>query len=601
MRNLLVWLWMAVSMPFTIGTVQAATGLDRAAMQAELKRLADICDGIGLDNQADLCRAWMVAPRADQMPLYLPSEFPQPDGSNPAQASWCQHFSTARRGHAEWLFAEAQRLALAGDEQSAFRMLWQVLREDPQHAEALRVLGPLATATSLQPRMRNSAAQQPDFQWPAKSYSRIQTPHFLLTTRAAARESIQLAKRLEAAHALWSQIFFDQWASPGLLTQRLEGGNQPWGEPRRMQVFLLKDRNDYVETLGSGEDNIAASVGYYNPGAKKSFFYPGPNLEATFIHELTHQLFSESSHLAAVPHPGSQGGVWLLEGIAVYMESLAEHDHYWTLGGIEAPRLQTARYRAVRDGYWPNWQSFAAGSMEAWKADPQVSLYYAQAAGLTHACLDLMPDRELSRDAYLRALAGVYAGRSQAGSEIRDLLGSDDEQAQLAYRRLLTVSADQLAALIDSGFQAHDLVLAGSQLDRQQWQSLSELTQLKWLDLSFSNADNAGLTWLGNLRQLERLSVEGTQVNGQLLPLIAGLKQLNELDLSSCAIDDAALEVLRGHSGIQTLWLTNTPVSDACLEILASLPNLTTCDVAGTRITPAAWQEFEQQRLSAKP
>lgn len=574
----------------------ARPALDRAAMQRELDRLAGICDQLQLLDEAATCRVWLVDElRADQRTLYLPVALPVESASDPRQASWCRHFIAARRDHARWLYAEARRLAGGGDEVAAFQKLWHVLREDPDHAEAQRVLGPLASAAQVRPRLRGSTASHPQFSWPGPSYRRIQTPHFLVTTRAKAKESLDISQQLEAAHALWSQLFFEQWAEPGQLAGRLAGGNQPWKESRKMEVILLRDRDDYLETLGVREKNIGVSVGYYNAQAKQSYFYPHENLAATFFHELTHQLFAEASRVRTQADAGARGGVWMLEGIALYMESLTPHDTYWTVGGIEAKRLQTARYRAVRDGYWPAWTTFTEATIDQWKADPDVALFYAHAAGLTHAFMDLMPDRRQSRQAFMQALTALYEGRSPASPPMLAHLASDEPAAQLAYQQLMTVSEVQLNGLLESGRLVSELVLAGSEFQSATWQALSRQTELQWLDVSFSNCTSSDLSWIGQATALERLSVEGTAVDGLILSDVARLPKLNELDLSGCAIEDADLQALRGQATLRVLWLTNTPVTDAILETLATLPNLQSCDVGGTRITPAAWQAFLRQ------
>lgn len=592
--------WLSLGLAL-IARADDSEQLDRAAMQDELARLADVCDRIGLAPQAILCRSWLVPRRSDQHSLYLPVAFPEAEDGNANQTRWLEHFVAARRKHARWLYAESQRLAQSGDETAAFRLLWHVLREDPQHADALRVLGPLASAAEVQPKVRSSATVQSDFKWPARSYSRIQTPHFMLTTRADTRQSIAIAKRLEAAHALWCQMFYDVWAPQGLLQKKLAGDNTSWRETRKMEVFLLKDRQDYIDTLKENEANIGVSVGYYNSEAKKSFFYPSENLDATFFHELTHQLFSESSQFENVLDTGSGGGVWLLEGVAVYMESLREHDHFWTAGGIEAARLQTARYRAVRDGYWPDWKEFTSGTIDAWKQDPKVALNYSHAAGLTHTFLDLHKERKKAREMVLTALEALYAGRANAGVELLALLGPDDEQAKITYQDMMTVTDAQATALQQSDVRASDLVLAGSKFTAATWAGFTNQTELRWLDLSFSNITNADMTWLANFKDLERLSVEGTLVDGGLLPLANRLRKLNELDVSGCAIGDADLNNLRGNPSIQTLWLTNTRVTNDCLATLSTLKNLRVCDVSGTQIDANAWKEFEQKHLRANP
>ncbi len=582
--------------------VKTPTPLDQAAMQLELERLASICDELQLTEEATTCRTWLnKVHRKDQQRLYLPTEFPVENANNAKQASWCKYFIAARRAHALWLYAEAQKLAQAGDEAAAFRKLWQVVREDPEHAETRRVLGTLVTAVAVRPKLRQATSAHPAFAWPPRSYSRVQTMHFLVTSRADPKASNDVAQRLEVAHALWSQLFYEQWAKPGQLTAKLSGANSNWNETRKMEVVLLKDRNEYLEVLGVREASIGVSVGYYNARAKQSFFYPSDDLEATFFHELTHQLFAEASRIDALNDAGNQGGIWILEGIALYLESLRSHGTFWTVGGIDAPRMQTARYRAVRDGYWPAWNEFSNGTIDAWKEDPNVALYYSHAAGLTHAMLDLAKQESGSREEFMAALTAIYEGRPTASTSLLTQFADNEEEAKLKYQDRMTVSDDQLSEFVASGTQVEELVLAGSAFKPENWHKLAGQERLKWLDLSFCNCTTGDLTWLNELTSLERLSVEGTAIDGALLKQIRQLSKLNELDLSGCAIDDTGLAELRGHKNLKILWLTGTQVTDEALKTLATLPNLKSCEIGGTSITAEAWQQFVRDHPVGSP
>ncbi len=570
----------------------AALEFDRAAMQKEMLRLERICNDLGLAAEARQTRRWLAQERGDQRAFYLPIELVSEDSSDSRRASWAQHFNRARRKFAQYLFHRARSLSAEGNEQEAFLTLWHVLREDPSQVDAKRILGRLATATTSQPRVRRINVRHAEFGWPAKSYSRIETPNFQLTTRAGKKESVELARQLETFYALWQQVFYPLWARPGFIEKKLSGSYTPWKPSRdEIEVVLLRDREDYLDFLGVAEKNIGVSVGYYRPQARKSFFYPAPNSSATLFHELTHQLLAEATHIGAQVDVGSDRDFWLVEGIALYMESLANRGNYWTLGGVESPRLQTARYRAVRDGFWPAWSEFTAGSMDSWKQDPNIARLYTHAAGLTHVFLDGLDGQPGSREAWMRSLTSVYQGRGDFG-ELWKRLGGDDRAAQRHYQAWMTLADSDIQALSATGRRVSDLVLAGSQLSNESWQSLAQQTGLTWLDVSFSNARSEDLRWISELKSLRRLSVEGTRVDGKLLPHVAQLPNLAELDLSGCAIDDQALRQLSGNRSIRTLWLTGTQVTEDCLETLASCPNLQFCDIAETAIEPESWEAF---------
>ncbi len=581
--TVIIWLCSALS---------NAQEIDRTAFQNELHRLEQICDSLSLREQSSITRQWLATQRDDLNALYLPSPPLDVDPSNKILSNWSEHFQAARSRYAQRLFTQAQQLAQAGDETASFRLLWQVLREDTNHTEAKRILGTLATAATVRPRLRKGTAPHPDFGWPAGSYSRIETPHFLLTTRGDPRQSVELAQLMEQYYALWRQVFYPLWAKPGMLTNKFEGRNTPWEKSNEMAVVLLRDRQDYLQVLGVAEQNAAVSVGYYAPQAKTSFFYAATNYQVTLFHELTHQLFAEATNIDARPEAGSLGGVWLTEGIALYMESLVDRGGYWTVGGLDSPRLQTARYRAVRDGYWAEWTEFTRGHVEGWKEDPQIALLYTQASGLTHLFMDQLP-QPAARESLLQALVSVYQNQPDFNALLSQL-GMDDDSAKLAYQQHLTLTDEDVRSLSEAGLPGQSLVLAGSELTHESWLGLKSLaTDLTWFDVSFSNAKSNDLAWLSEAIALQRLSVEGTHCNGELIAIVSQLPSLKELDLSGCAIDDAALRPLANHAELETLWLTGTQVTDAALKTLEQLPKLEYCHIEGTRISTVAWERFQ--------
>ena len=594
------------------------TAFDRDAFSSELARLAKICDSIGLGEEAWICRNWLGDPSYSRI-LYLPHEFPKPDAKDPKQASWCEHFAVARRRHANFLFEQAKLAIEGGNEHLAFRELWHVLREDPEHVEARRILGTLVTAVEATPKLRRSRSAETTLGWQPNTFNRIQSAHFLLTSRASNQESSRIARELEQFHALWCQVFFELWAPEGLLTKRFTGASDRWNETRQMDVVLCRDRADYLSTL-EVEANIGVSIGFYSPGVRKTFCYPADaGMSETFYHELTHQMLAESTNMDQAANLETVQGAWMIEGIALYMESLRKCRQNWVLGGDGSSRLQTARYRALRDGYWAPWGTFARANLSSWQADSSVAIYYTQAAGVTHALMDKSPDPEASRIAFLHALKGVYAGKDSAGVNLLELLSqrvstgtsegivrttegdSELEQAaQVAYREKLVVGPEELRRILDNDSEILSLVLCRSVFTKETWHSLRTLEKLEWLDLTLSNATDADLSIIGELKNLRRLSLEATQIDGSCLLEISKLKQLEELDLSGCKLGDAELAVLVGHPSIERLWLTNTQVSDSVLPMLAGIPRLEFCDVAGTKISTKAWKDFVTLHLPAQ-
>lgn len=575
---------------------QEQTALTRADFAAELGRLEKICERLELTKEGEICRRWLAPSRTDHHRLYLPADFPAETGKKEVD-SWRNHFVNARKRYAEHLYSSAKIAAEQGKEVEAYRLVWQTLRENPEHAEAKRVLGKLATSLAARPQQRNGVkVNELNL---LGNINRWQSPNFQLYTRASAKASLAMVQQLEQFYVLWTQCFYELWAPAGVLKDRIAGGERAWPDSDRMNVVLLGSRDEYLKLLGTSEENIGLSVGYYNPTIKMSIFYTADDLTETLNHELTHQLFSEASDLPPSPLIEKVEGAWCIEGIALYMESLTSTDEGFTVGGLDARRLQTARYRALRDEYWPLWDDWCRGSLLNWKASTEVALMYSHAVGLTHLFFDILPERAEARSVFINYIRSVYVGK-QSPDKLFEILGGSEQKAQLNYRKWMTITDEQLKSLVESPEQVRNLVLSRSQLS--DWSLLAKLTRLKWLDVSFSNITNDQTAWITELTELQRLSFEATKLDSSVMPSVAKLRKLNELDVSMCTVDDAGLASLVSNSNIETLWLTGTKITTKSLPTLSTMTKLKSCDVNQTVITKEQWQEFvsKHPRLSKK-
>ncbi|GIX00522.1 MAG: hypothetical protein KatS3mg111_3854 [Pirellulaceae bacterium] len=548
----------------------------------ELSRLRDIADQLRVEEAIQQLDAWIIPPREDWTVLYLPVPLADETVAAPAARSFARAFNATRRQFADQLYEMAQQAARQGREHDAFRLLWRTLRENPDHALAARVLGSLPAALTSPSRVGMGRVTEPLFQWPARSYRTSTSAHFRVTSRAAADITGQVIEELELFHALWSQVFYPLWAPPGWLSEQLEGNNpQPLKRPPRAEVYLFADRTEYLHLLGGEEANIAVSVGYYHPELRKSFFYPGEGLSETLQHELTHQLLQQRCSVDDTL-PGRESDIWLVEGVALYMESLRSRGTFWTVGGIDAPRVQVARYRGVRDGFWPSWPAYASAGLHDWKTNPQISLLYAHALGLTHALMDLAGDEK--KRVLMATVADVYRGKG-GSTGLVDLLGRQEEEAKERYQDLLIVTEDQMEQLAASAARPRDLVLCGSKFHPQGWAHIGRVAEnCQWLDLSFTNGTDDDLQWIGQCRHLRRLSLEGTTVGPRTLRRVFELEGLEELDLTGCRVDDEALEGLTQLRHLHTLWLGETRVTAAVVPQLRLLPKLERCDLSGTLV-----------------
>ncbi len=144
-----------------------------------------------------------------------------------------------------------------------------------------------------------------------------------------------------------------------------------------------------------------------------------------------------------------------------------------------------------------------------------------------------------------------------------------------------------------------ELVLTRCRLKPDSWQAIGQFQQLKWLDLSNSNATPEDLRWLKNFNRLERLSLEALRIDRELLATAARLPELTELDLSLCEVNDDLLEALKPCSKLETLWLSGTGVTKSSLSWLERMPKLKFVALDQTSISAEDSAAFAE-RLKSK-
>ena len=180
--------------------------------------------------------------------------------------------------------------------------------------------------------------------------------------------------------------------------------------------------------------NIEVSIGAYVEQTGRAFFFPDEkDGQRTLYHEATHQLFHESRPV--VGGVGRKVNFWIVEGIALFMESLRQEDGYYVLGGFDDDRLHAAKYRLMRDHFYIPLSEFTTYGMNRIQKDPRIGTLYSQAAGLTHFLVFFEGGRY--RDALVSYLVAVYTGRNNRDT-LRRLTGvADYEELDRQYRKFI--------------------------------------------------------------------------------------------------------------------------------------------------------------------
>ncbi len=421
--------------------------------RGQLEQLADWCDQQGLAEQAVETRNW-VRPR-DPTRLYvsvLPDTIGSPDppeGASGDILTWHKKFYALRSSQAGRYYALARKAVKAKQASLAFDLIMAALHEDPDHKSIRQMLGfrqyrgQWLTNYEIK-RARLGFVWHDRFGWIKRSHVEryekgerfyqgrwisaeedaqlhadirrgwiIATEHYNILTNRSIEEAVALGAKLEGLYRVWKQIFIRYYASESLVAGLFEGRAANLQLPQHNVVYF-RNRQEYMATLRPNTPNIEISLGIYIHGttlvSKKpaAYFFAGNDSdEPTLFHEATHQLFHESRKVSRMV--GHGGNFWVIEGVAMYFESLKQEGGSHVLGGFDAERNQMARIRLLEPQYHfyePLAKFCELNITDIQKNADRIAKRYTQAAGLFFFLMHY--DNGRYRDAAVAYLNAVY-------------------------------------------------------------------------------------------------------------------------------------------------------------------------------------------------
>ncbi len=380
-------------------------------------------------------------------------------------------FPDLRNAYAGELFDLAKRAADAGQLSLAFQWATEAVRENPDHADARRVLGYEQRSgrwlTTYGARMADAGKTwHPKFGWivaadaaryeagerliggrwvsaetaatrhsEMKNGWQVRTDHFLVTTNHSLEAAAELAARLERLHQVWRQLFAGFYLTGNEVRRLFVGDRQPRKQVRPFRVYYHRDREQYTAALVRRQPRIAETLGIYFDVEREAHFFAGEDQDAgTLYHEAVHQLFQESQ--PAAKRVGSLANFWVVEGVATYFETLTEHNDpvaglYYTVGESTAGRLPAARERLFDGFYIPLAELTPLGKSDV-QRHPEIAKLYSQSAGLAAFLMD--GERGRYREPLVRYLDAIYAGRDNDRS-LAEAAGASYQELDARYRR----------------------------------------------------------------------------------------------------------------------------------------------------------------------
>ncbi len=567
------------------GDLAAQAASTRADYARSLEKLAAWCLENAAPELAHRTTAWAFSPHPRLNYIFLPpdrSEEPAAESQSAIADEWRQRFATLRNAQAEALFVLAEQAAEAGLASRALELANETLRENPNHEQARALFGysregetwltafEAAKAKAGEiwddrfgwisqddlPRYeagerRNraywvSAERDAELHANIDNGWRIETEHYSITTNHSLEAGVALGQRLELLYDAWRQIFADYY----LLGSQVRGAfGRGLPSPRRkFRVMYFADEDDFRRALARELPENVQTTGVYLAKRKTSYFYHAdPEDFSTQYHEATHQLFQEVPSRTQL-EPGREADFWLVEGIACYMESLHRHEPresgsvaYLTTGGVDATRVQDARFYLFRNDFHEPLTDVSALNRIEFQRHPEIRKVYAQGGAM--ADMLLHTNGGAYQPALCKLLQAIYQGRRTSLPQLTEQSFTALDELYLSH---MEVGDDDLSGRA-LGADVPYLALGGTNITDSGLAQLTDLEQVRWIDLAKTRVTDAGVRHL------------------------AEIKSLVELDLSATPITDAALESLAGATGLRKLTITGTQVSEPAVRKLKQI------------------------------
>ena len=567
----------------------------------QLLKIADWCRREGLPNQVAGTYALKTNRDPRRQFIFLPtskSNPAAPAGVDQNLQQWLIKINAAKIEHSKRIFTLAEKSIAAGSPATAYQLLHEVLHYDRDNADVRAMLGHKKLdngwhVASDSFRWRTSKIDHPTLPLEKGQYFKAVTPHFEIDSTADETRTRHLANQLERAHAVWRQVFFDYWGSKKNLKDCIAGKRQIRIPSRKFKVVFFRNKQQYAAVMSPLVRGIEKSSGYYSIQRRMSFFYDGDKLaEKTWRHELTHQLFRESR--GRVPENAFKNNyIWLDEGVASYFESMADHDHYVTLGGFDARRTQFARIQAtLQDNSMPI-DSLNALSQEQWQRRADANLYSQSAAVVDMFLNDEMGKHEQN---FVELMQVIYKGRPKPGL-IEKTLGHAASHFDARFQEYLKVSSAMVSDHLSNPATHEFLSLPNAKLDARAFDSIGRCVNLNTLDLSGNQISIDGIQRLNRCTAIRRLILTQCTFDANSISALRQFANLHDIDLSGCRLGPQHFAELQQLPGITDLSLIASSISDADLIALAAMPNLRRIDISQTNVSAAAIS----QMLSMKP
>jgi hypothetical protein len=451
-------------------------GILQAGYAADLGRLAAWCRQKNLSAEAKITEGLAAPPDLHKLVLpVLPQEvgsLPAAEGASGDRAEWHSRVAKLRQDQAAALFALAQRGIHRHQASLAYRLALETIKANPDHEAARRVFGYQKYQNQWHTpyevlMLRNGMVWHEKFGWIEKAdlprYERgerlmgvtwidadndarlhaqiasgwdIETEHYRIRTNHSIEAAVALGVKLENLHRLWRQIFLRYYSSEADVEALFNGRPPRNVELPRLDVVYFRDKQQYHQALKPIMPDVGISMGLYVPANRTAYFHAGSeDSERTMYHEATHQLFQQSRRVG--DDVGRKANCWLIEGIAMYMETLRREGDCFVLGGLGDVRMEAARYHLEKKDFYLPFHKLVRMGVQDVQGHPEIAKLYSQIAAMTNF---LMHDADgRYRDALVSCLAAIYDGSQDPGLLAR-ATGTDYAELDKQYQAYMKIA-----------------------------------------------------------------------------------------------------------------------------------------------------------------
>ena len=375
-----------------------------------------------------------------------------------------------RRDHAAALFALAQRCACLHQASLGCRLAEEAVRADPDHEAARRVFGyqkyrnQWRTPYEVQ-MLRGGMVWSDKFGWVEKvnlpryaSGERlfgaawidaasdaalhaeitngwdIETEHYRIRTNHSIEAAVALGMKLENLHRVWRQVFLRYYAGESDMEALFSGrppanvaaatGGRLFPQPAAVPAGLEADH--------AGRGHLHGTLRAPEPHGLLLCRQRGQRADDL-----------PRGHAPAFPaiaasgeRRGRKANCWLIEGIAMYMESLRREGDCFVLGGLDNVRMEAARRHLEKNDFFVPFDRLVRMGVRDIQGHPQIAKLYSQIAAMASFLVHY--DKGRYRDALVRCLAAIYDGNQDPDLLARET-GVDYAGLDRQYRNFMAI------------------------------------------------------------------------------------------------------------------------------------------------------------------